>query len=79
MITIIEVTKGGNESNANLLRRFSRKVRGGGFVNKAKSLKYSERTKSDLKKKKEALKRIDKREKIDRLKKLGKIKDGFRK
>ncbi|MEX0918594.1 MAG: 30S ribosomal protein S21 [Candidatus Paceibacterota bacterium] len=79
MITLIEVKKGNNESNASLLRRFSRRVKSSGYVNQAKSRKYSERPKSDLKKKREALKRITKRELYEKLKKLGKIRDGFRK
>lgn len=79
MITLIEVTKSENESNANLLRRFSRRVKGTGYVNRAKSLRYSTRRKSALKKKQDALKRIRKQIEIERLKKLGKIRDGFSK
>lgn len=75
MITLVEVKKGNNESNSSLLRRFSRRIKGAGYINKAKSLKYSSRHKSDLKKKQEALKRITKRTNMDRLKKLGKIRD----
>lgn len=77
MIKLIEVTKNTGESNASLLRRFSRRAKGSGYIIKAKSLKYSERAKSDLKKKQEAIKKINKRATIERLKKLGKMRDGF--
>lgn len=76
---LIEVQKTGNESNANLLRRFSRKIKGAGYVIQAKSLKYNQRKQSEFKKKQETLKKLRKREVIARLKKLGKIKDGYRK
>lgn len=79
MINLIEVTKSNNESNASLLRRFSRRVRSSGYVNKVKGLKYNQRAKSELKKKQEALNRIKKRAEREHLKKLGRIKDVGRK
>lgn len=79
MIKLIEVKKTTNESNANLLRRFSKRVKGAGYIKKAKGLRYNERIKSDLKRKQDAIKQLKKRADTDRLKKLGKIKDGFNK
>ena len=79
MINLIKVSKSGSESNTSLLRRFSRRVRGSGYVNKVKGLKYSQRAKSNLKKKQEALNRLQKKATWERLKKLGKIKDVGRK
>jgi len=76
---LVEVKKTGSESNANLLRRFSRKIKGAGYVIQAKSLKYKERTQSEFKKKQQTLKKLRKKELLARLKKLGKIKNGFRK
>ncbi len=77
MITVAEVKRNGSESNANLIRRFSKRVQSSGALKKARSLRYAARTKSELKKKQEALKRITKRAATERLRKLGKIKDAY--
>ena len=71
--TIIEVKKNSAESNANLLRRFSRRVQESGFIRKIKGHRYSERPKSKLSMKKSALVRMARRKENDRLRKLGKI------
>lgn len=71
----IEVIKSNNESNASLIRRFTKRIQGSGVVKVARKLRYNERTKSELKKKREALKKIAKKDEYERLKKLGKIKD----
>lgn len=70
-----EVTKTPTESNTSVMRRFTKKVQGLGTIKKVRKLRYSSRKLSDFKKKKEALKRIDKITSIERLKKLGKIKE----
>lgn len=72
-----EVTRTGSESNANLLRRFNKRVQSSGVLKRARSLKFSTRNKSELKEKQEALKKIVKRATYERLKKLGKIKDAY--
>jgi hypothetical protein len=71
----IEVQKSGSESNSSLLRRFSKRVQGSGNLRRARSLRYSLRQESELKKQRSALKRIAKRDEYHRLRKLGKIKD----
>jgi hypothetical protein len=73
--TTAEVKRSGSESNANVIRRFTKRVQTAGTIRRARSLRYAERTQSDLKKKVSALKKITKRKEIDKLKKLGKIKD----
>jgi ribosomal protein S21 len=78
-MSAIEVTRVGTESNANLLRRFTKRVQTSGNLRRARALQFSTRNKSELKNKKEALKRIIKRTTNDRLRKLGKIKDVVRK
>lgn len=78
-MSAIEVTRVGTESNANLLRRFTKRVQTSGNLRRARSLQFSTRNKSELKNKQEALKRITKRTTNDRLRKLGKIKDAVRK
>jgi ribosomal protein S21 len=71
----IEVVRGATETNMSVMRRFSRRVSGSGIVRSSRNNRYNERTKSTLKQKREALKRMAKREIYERLKKLGKIKD----
>ena len=73
MVSGVEVTKNQNETNANLVRRFSRRMQGAKVLNKVRSLRFFGRPSSKLKKKGRALKRIAKKKEIDRLKKLGKI------
>lgn len=74
-MSAIEVTKAGGESNSSLMRRFSKRVQLSGNIKTARGLRYRERAKSELKKKKEALKKQTKRAHYERLKKLGKLKD----
>ena len=49
MITVIEVKKNTNESNMNLVRRFTRKVQESGIIQKVKSKRYNERAESKVK------------------------------
>lgn len=79
MITIVEVNKNPNESNVNLLRRFSRKMQETGVVQKVKGQRYNKRAESKVQIKEAALRRIANREKREELLKLGKeIKRGRR-
>ncbi|HRZ30310.1 MAG TPA: hypothetical protein P5274_01415 [Candidatus Paceibacterota bacterium] len=71
----IEVVRGATENNMSVMRRFSRRVSGSGIVRSSRSRRYNERTKSALKQKNEALKRMAKKVAYERLKKLGKVKD----
>jgi ribosomal protein S21 len=72
-MTIIEVNKNTNESNMNLIRRFSRKVQETGVIQKVKGKRYNERAQSKLTVKKGTLKRLAKRKERDRMVKLGKV------
>jgi len=72
MITVIEVKKNTNESNMNLIRRFSRKVQETGIIQKVKSKRYNERAESKVKIKAATLKRLARRKNQERLLKLGK-------
>jgi ribosomal protein S21 len=79
MITVVEVNKNPNESNVNLIRRFSRKMQETGVIQKVKSKRYNKRAESKVKIKAAALKRIENRKKREKLFKLGKeIKRGRR-
>jgi hypothetical protein len=71
---VIEDTRQGNESGANLLRRFSRRVKDSNLVRNVRNRRYAQRKASDLVTKRSALRRIAKMQEIVKLRKLGKIK-----
>jgi ribosomal protein S21 len=79
MITVIEVKKNTNESNMNLVRRFTRKVQESGIIQKVKSKRYNQRAESKVKVKLGALKRITNRKNQEKLFKLGKATKTFKK
>ncbi len=72
MITVIEIKKNSNESNMSLIRRFSRRVRDSGIIQKVKSKRFNERALSKIKIKEAALKRIERKKINEKLYKLGK-------
>jgi len=67
------VEKNGAESNANLIKRFTRKVQGAGILPRVRSLRYSERVRSRYVRKKKTLKSLRRREEVEKLIKLGRI------
>ncbi len=72
--TVVQVDKNGNENNASILRRFSRKIQESNIIQKVKSSRYNKRKESKLKIKKATLKHLERRKEIEKLRKLGKIK-----
>lgn len=69
----IEVSKNSNESNASVLRRFTKKVQGSGILPRVRSIRYSERTESAYKRKVKTLNSIKKKANIAELIKMGKM------
>jgi ribosomal protein S21 len=72
--TVIEVSKNGNENNASILRRFSRRIQESNIIQKVKGNRYNERKESKVKVKKATLKRLIRRKETEKLRKLGKVK-----
>lgn len=72
--TVIEVNKNGNENNASVLRRFSRRIQESYIIQKVKGSRYNKRKESKLKVKKATLKHLERRKETEKLRKLGKIK-----
>ncbi|MSR87554.1 MAG: hypothetical protein EXS69_00030 [Candidatus Zambryskibacteria bacterium] len=68
----IEVTKGQNENNLSVLRRFTKRVQAAGVLPRVRSKRYSERIKSGNVKKSKTLEYLKKKEAINELIKLGK-------
>ncbi|MBU3968710.1 hypothetical protein KJ991_00625 [Patescibacteria group bacterium] len=71
----IEIIGNENESNSNLLRRFTKRVRSSGVVKKVRSIRYKTRDESKFTRKKQALRSIKRRAEIEKLIKLGKLPD----
>lgn len=69
----VEVDKNNNENTVSVLRRFSRRVRGSGILNKVRATRYFKKPASKAMRKKSALKRIVKRTKYEELIRQGKI------
>ena len=69
----VEVDKKGNENDANLIRRFTKRVRNAGILPRVRSIRYNQRTISKYIKKKGTLSKIKKREEIKKQIKLGKL------
>ena len=74
MATNVDLTKTKNDNNLGLLRKFSRKVKISGVLQKKRSLRYHERNDSDFKKKANALNKIEKREEYEYKEKMGLLK-----
>ena len=73
MTTNVQVERGANENNINLIKRFTRRVQGSGILPRVRSIRYSARKKSEYVKKKKTLLRLKYNEKIAELIKLGKM------
>lgn len=70
---MIEVKRSESESTGSLIKRFTRKIKESRLLAQARNLRFKNRPKSNLKKKKDALKKIRLRKRLDYLRKLGKI------
>lgn len=75
MATNVEVEKNNNESSANVIRRFTKRVQGAGIVPKVRGGRYYERVKSRNVQRTSKLKKLVKREVYEKLVKLGKVQE----
>jgi hypothetical protein len=73
MKTNIELEKKSNESNASLLRRFTKAVQGSGILPRVRSIRYSTRKLSHYKTKMQKLTKLERKANIQELIKLGKM------
>jgi len=73
MATNIEIEKNSNESNASILRRFTKKVQGSGILPRVRSIRYSGRKLSPYKVKVQRLASLAKKEEIEELIRMGKM------
>jgi ribosomal protein S21 len=75
----VEIQKTGSESNASVLRRFTKKVQSAGILPRVRGIRYKSRKLSPYKKKMQALRSIERRTEVDRLIKLGKLTENRKK
>ncbi len=75
MATNVEVTRNNNESSANVIRRFTKRMQGAGIVPKVRGGRYFTRLKSRNVNRTARLKKIEKREEYEKQVKLGKIQE----
>ncbi len=73
MATNVEIKKGAKDNNANLIKKFTRKVQESGIIPRMKGLRYAERNLSEYVKKTKRLKSIKNKEVREEQIKLGKI------
>lgn len=73
MATNVAVKRNKNENNANLLKRFTRRVQGAGILSKVRSIRYLNRELSLTVRKKKKLNSIKRKDDILEKIKLGKM------
>lgn len=78
MATNVEVKKNNQESTANLIRRFTKRVQGSGILNRMRKERYHERDKSPLVHRSRKLIKLGNKTKYESLLKLGKIQESTR-
>ena len=71
----VEVEKNNNESSANVIRRFTKRMQGAGIVPKVRSGRYFTRIKSGNVRRAAKLKKLEKAEAYEKLVKLGKVQE----
>ncbi len=75
MATNVEVEKNPQESTANLIRRFTKRVQGSGIINRLRKNRYHKRVKSRLVSKLARLKKLEKKKVYEKMLKLGKVQE----
>ncbi len=75
MATNVEVQKNNNESSANVIRRFTKRVQGAGIVPKVRKGRYYTRIKSSNVQRFAKLKKLVKQVTYEKMVKLGKVQD----
>ena len=78
MATNVEVKKNNQESTANLIRRFTKRVQGSGVLNRLRKNRYRIREKSPMVNRAKKLIKLGNKVKYETLLKLGKIQENTR-
>ena len=75
MATNVQVEKNNNESSANVIRRFTKRVQGSGIIQRMRKNRYYSRVKSSNVQRTARLKKLDKKAEYEKQLKLGKIQE----
>lgn len=75
MATNVQVEKNNNESSANVIRRFTKRVQGSGIIPRMRKNRYFARVKSENVRKAGRLKKLNKKAEYEMQLKLGKIQE----
>jgi ribosomal protein S21 len=75
MATNVQVEKNQNESSANVIRRFTKRMQGSGVVPRVRKIRYYSRTKSENVRKTGKLKKLVKAQAYEKELKLGKVQE----
>ena len=78
MATNVEVEKNNQESTANLIRRFTKRMQGSGVLPRLRKERYFAREKSPMVKRVKKLVKLENKEKYEKMLKLGKIQEPTR-
>lgn len=78
MATNVEVRKNNQESTANLIRRFTKRVQGSGILPRLRKERYHSREKSSNVNRSRKLVKLENKEKYEEMLKLGKIQEPVR-
>lgn len=72
MATNVQVERNNNESSANVIRRFQKRVQNAGIVRRLRDNRYHKRVKSENVRRSTRLKKLARKSEYERLYKLGK-------
>jgi len=75
MATNVQIEKNNNESSANVIRRFTKRVQGSGIIPRMRKNRYFARAKSENVRKTGRLKKLNKKVVYETQLKLGKIQE----
>lgn len=75
MTTNVQVEKNQNESSANVIRRFTKRMQNSGVIPRIRKSRYYTRVKSDQVRKESKLKKLEKKAFYTKQLKLGKIQE----
>jgi ribosomal protein S21 len=78
MATNVAVTRNNNESSANVIRRFQKRVQNAGIIPKVRNGRYRTRVKSRNVQQTARLKKLAKKEVYEEMVKLGKVQERTR-
>lgn len=71
----VEVSRNSNESTANLIRRFTKRMQGSGVIPRVRGSRFLERVKSRNVRKTKRLKKLERKEDYELQVKLGKVQE----